>query len=132
MMKKVILSIAVVAALGMVSCNTQAKKEATSTSVQVELKENQKALSFGVRGNCAMCKKTIEEAVTSVDGVVNADWNVDEKKIDVVADKSVNVMSLHQAIATAGYDTDKVSAKEESYQNLPGCCQYNQDMKMSR
>lgn len=29
-------------------------------------------LSFGVRGNCEMCKKPIEKAVNAVDGVASA------------------------------------------------------------
>ena len=35
-------------------------------------------LSFGVRGNCGMCKSTIEKAANRVDGVASANWDVDK------------------------------------------------------
>ena len=40
-------------------------------------------------------------------------------------------MSIHEAIALSGYDTDKVSGNLDTYNNLPGCCQYDHEMKMN-
>ena len=33
----------------------------------------------GVKGNCGMCKTTIEKAVLKVDGVEEADWGINSK-----------------------------------------------------
>ncbi len=89
-------------------------------------------ITFGVRGNCGMCKTTIEKAVNSVAGVSHANWNVDYKKIDISFDAlKTNKMELHNAIVASGYDTDMSNADEKAYENLPGCCQYDRGMKMS-
>jgi len=89
-------------------------------------------ITFGVRGNCGMCKATIEKAVNSVAGVSHANWDVDNKKIDISYDAlKTNKMELHNAIVTSGYDTDMSKANKKAYDNLPGCCQYDRAMKMS-
>ena len=50
----------------------------------VELMGNQ--TSFGVKGNCGMCKKTIETAALSLDGVFSAEWSGKTKQISIVYD----------------------------------------------
>jgi hypothetical protein len=40
-------------------------------------------------------------------------------------------MAIHKAIATSGYDTEKMAGNEEAYENLPGCCKYDHDMEMN-
>ena len=47
-------------------------------------------------------------------------------------DTKTNAMSIHNAIAASGYDTEKVSGSEEAYKNLPGCCQYDHEMMMNQ
>lgn len=89
-------------------------------------------ITFGVRGNCGMCKTTIEKAVNSVAGVSHANWDVDYKKIDISFDAlKTNKMELHNVIVASGYDTDLSTADEKAYNNLPGCCQYDREMKMN-
>lgn len=91
-----------------------------------------KEAAFGVRGNCGLCKKTIEKAAMSVKGVVDAQWNKDKKNITVKYDeKMVKIDQVHQAIARAGYDTDKMAADPSAYKELPGCCKYDHNMKMN-
>ena len=132
-MKKVILSVAVIAAIGLTSCNSQTKKETETTKTEMSHDMAMTDLSFGVRGNCSMCKSTIEKAANGVDGVASANWDVDKKKIDVSFDDSkTNAMAIHKAIAASGYDTDKVAGSEEAYKNLPGCCQYDHEMMMNQ
>ena len=84
-MKKVILSAVLVIALGFTSCKNETKKETTSTT-EVSKELGMAETSFGVRGNCGMCKTTIEKAANGVAGVANATWDVDQKKIDVSFD----------------------------------------------
>lgn len=89
--------------------------------------------SFGVRGNCSMCKSTIEDAATSIHGVVTANWHINAKKVDVSFDESkTDVMAIHNAIAASGYDTEKVSADEVAYKAVPECCKYERDMEMNQ
>ena len=128
-MKKVVVSIALIAVIGLVSCKNEAKKETTQT----EQKEvTMTKTTFGVRGNCGMCKSTIEKAANGVEGVTEANWDKNKKEIHVAFDGSkTNIEAIHKAIAASGYDTDKVSGSEESYNNLPGCCQYDHEMEMS-
>jgi len=89
-------------------------------------------VAFGVRGNCGMCKATIEKATKSVAGVSDAVWDKENKKIDISYDASkTNILEIHNAIAASGYDTDVSTAEEKAYASLPGCCQYDREMKMS-
>ena len=129
-MKKVILSVAIIAAMVFTGCKSE-KKDTTKVD-QTETKMATIDATFGVRGNCGMCKTTIEGAVTSLDGVTSANWDKARKKIDVSFDDSkTNLDAIHKAIANSGYDTDKVAGNEEAYKNLPGCCQYDHSMEMS-
>ena len=132
-MKKVILSLAVLAAISFTSCNDQTKKETETTTTEVTKEMAMTDITFGVRGNCGMCKNTIEKAVNGVEGVSNATWDVDKKKIDVSFDDTkTDATSIHKAIAASGYDTEKVAGNEEAYKVLPGCCQYDHDMAMNQ
>jgi copper chaperone CopZ len=126
-MKKLILSTAL-ATLFLTSGFSQNNGVSITSTEKVETTK----ISFGVRGNCGMCKKTIEKAATSVKGVTNASWNVDKKKIDVTFDPSkTDEITIHNAIAASGYDTEKATAKEGTYNKLPGCCQYDRTMNIS-
>ncbi|UOB16482.1 heavy-metal-associated domain-containing protein [Abyssalbus ytuae] len=133
-MKKVILSMAAIAAIGLTNCKNETKKETDSFEKTEEVKEVALSeASFGVRGNCSMCKNTIEKAANSVEGVNNANWDVNKKKIEVSFDKNkTSLMAIHEAIAASGYDTEKLSGNEEAYKNLPACCQYDHSMEMNQ
>ena len=132
-MKKVILSVALVLAIGLTSCKNETNQETTETKTEVSNDMAMADISFGVRGNCGMCKKTIEKAVNKVEGVASANWDVDKKKIDVSFDDSkTDAMAIHNAIAASGYDTEKIAGSEEAYSNLPGCCKYEHDMVMNQ
>ncbi len=132
-MKKVILSIAIIFAIGLTSCKNEAKKE-----TKVEVTEGAKELamaetSFGVRGNCGMCKKTIETAANGVEGVEKAVWDKAKKKMNVSFDDTkTNEDAIQNAVAASGYDTEKVVGSEDAYKNLPGCCQYDHTMEMNQ
>lgn len=129
-MNKVILSIAVIAAMGLTSCKNETKKE-VSNEVSKDIAMTD--ISFGVRGNCGMCKNTIEKAAYGVEGVANATWNVDKKKIDLSFDDTkTNAMIIHKAIAASGYDTEKAVGDLNAYDDLPGCCKYDHEMVMNQ
>ncbi len=131
-MKNIILSFIFLMAISLTSCSNKSKNQ-TSTTSEVSKEITQKEISFGVRGNCGMCKTTIEKAATNLDGVSSASWNVDQKTIVVSYDSSsMNEMSIHDAIAASGYDTEKVLGNLDAYNSLPGCCQYDHEMEMNQ
>ena len=131
-MKNIILSFIFLMAISFTSCSNKSKNQ-TSTTSEVSKEITQKEISFGVRGNCGMCKTTIEKAATNLDGVSSASWNVDQKTIVVSFDSSsMNEMSIHDAIAASGYDTEKVLGNLDAYNSLPGCCQYDHEMEMNQ
>ena len=130
-MKKVILSVLLIAAVGLTSCKSE-KKDSTDKVEQTE----QMAIvntSVGVRGNCGMCKAAIEKAANAVDGVTAISWDKDKKKADVSFDSSkTNLSAIEKAIAAAGYDTENELGDLEAYKNLPGCCLYDHSMEMNQ
>ena len=91
------------------------------------VKQNKKLLteSIKVYGNCNMCKKTIEGAVSSMDGVSLVNWNKDTKILNVKYNSDItSVESIKRSIADVGYDTDDVRASDDSYHSLHDCCKY--------
>jgi len=77
-----------------------------------------------VWGNCGTCKKHIEKAAKSA-GAVTANWNQDSKQLKVSFDPAkTSSITIQQAIAKAGYDTQDFKGDDKAYGNLDGCCQY--------
>ncbi len=106
-MKNLFLFIILV--LGIYSCKT-GKPEKTET--------------FKVWGNCDKCKKTIE-AASSVDGVIEKNWDVESKLMTVKFDTTkINVNTIEELIAKAGYDNDLYYGDDYAYGKLADCCQY--------
>ena len=88
-------------------------------------------LTFGVRGNCGMCKSTIESATMSIEGVDTASWSTESKMISINVSSEINdqfINDIHNAIAKSGYDTELNTAVDEDYDKLPMCCKYNREM----
>lgn len=84
------------------------------------------ASTFKVYGNCGMCEERIEKAANAVEGVANADWDVDSKQMEVRFDaEKTNAEAIHAAIAAIGHDTEQVKADDATYEGLHGCCQYD-------
>ena len=80
---------------------------------------------FMVYGNCGMCENRIEGALADVKGVHSSDWDMDTKVMTIKYDDQVIALDeIKKKIAAVGHDTDKYQAKDEIYNNLPGCCQY--------
>ena len=111
-------------------CNN---KKAETISVKHQTSMTNPEISFGVRGNCGMCKTTIQKAALSVDGVEEASWDIQTKVLDIRTNSNLDsiTIKIHNAVAKSGYDTELVLANSEDYNNLPGCCQYNREMEIS-
>ena len=77
-----------------------------------------------VFGNCEMCKKRIETALDHR-GIKKATWNVKTKNLEVVFNqRKISELEIHELVAAAGNDTEKVKAKDDVYASLPFCCLY--------
>ena len=86
-----------------------------------------------VKGNCDMCKERIEEAAKSVEGVNEAEWNVDTKMLAVDFDGSqTSLDEIEKAIAKAGHDTPNYKAEDEVYNKLPECCKYRDEVEKEK
>ena len=113
-----------------VSCNEQVvvkKAPTTKTKITSELRSD---YSIGVKGNCGMCKTTIEKAVKDLDFVENAEWGIKTKILDVEFIDSVNfdLDALNSAINQSGYETMNTAADQTAYDGLPMCCKYDRNM----
>ncbi|PCJ64345.1 MAG: ATPase [Bacteroidetes bacterium] len=117
-MKKIILIICI-------TLSTVATIEAQSTPTHDSSISN--PIDFS--GNCGMCKRTIEKAAM-ISGVSSVEWDMESHEIVVLYDSTeISIFEIHQAIAASGYDTDKMKAENSTYDELPGCCQYERTIK---
>ena len=99
--------------------------EKTKNVNTIELAEGEsKSIEFFVAGNCGMCKSRIEKAAKNVGGVESAEWDKETKQLMVKASTSVLQEDIEKAVVKAGHDTKKMKANNSTYEELPGCCQY--------
>jgi copper chaperone CopZ len=82
-------------------------------------------VTFWVDGVCGMCEKRIESALINSSGVKFADWDLETLQVKVAYNsKKITEQKLHEILAGAGHDTQKVRAKDEDYAKVPGHCKY--------
>ena len=94
----------------------------TVTTLMAQTEKKEKLL---VAGNCGLCKKRIETAAKSVEGVSTAEWDEETKMLEVSYDSTkANIHQIHMAVAKAGHDTKMHKASDEAYDKLPACCKY--------
>ena len=118
-MKKNIFLILFACTFFAISANAQ--EQNADAVVQSELTKE----VFTVYGNCGMCERTIEGSLKDVVGISLGDWDKETDQMSVSFDPAViSLDAIKQKIADVGYDSDSHRAKEEVYNNLPGCCQY--------
>ncbi len=92
------------------------------SNLQTETDSTEK---FTVYGNCGMCERTIEGSLKDVDGVTLADWDKETDQMTVSFNpKVITLDAIKQKIADVGYDSETHRAKDEIYNSLSGCCQY--------
>ncbi|MDA9107505.1 cation transporter [Flavobacteriaceae bacterium] len=116
--------------LGNMSFNDSSNSDVNDTKAEAIVELMGTETSFGVKGNCKMCKKTIEVSALSLEGVLKADWDVKTKQVSLVYDdQMIDLISIHQAISDSGYGTDLNELNKEAYDNLPLCCQYDPNMQ---
>lgn len=117
MKKNILLIVFAISLLGF-TANAQEHNHAHH---QTELKKE----IFTVYGNCGMCERTIEGSLKEIEGVTLADWDKETDQMMVSFNPEViSLAAIKQKIADVGYDSDTHRAKEEVYNSLPACCQY--------
>ena len=119
--------------LTVVSCmnNKQPEVKVIEVPATINTEIIKSDVNFGVRGNCGMCKSTIESATMSVEGVDTALWSTESKMISINVSTEINdqfINDIHNAIAKSGYDTELSIAVDEDYDKLPMCCKYDREM----
>jgi copper chaperone CopZ len=84
-------------------------------------------VSFWVDGVCGMCEKRIESALLITSGVRFADWSKENHLVKVAfSPKKLSEQKLHEIVAAAGHDTQKVKANDEAYAKVHACCKYRE------
>jgi len=85
---------------------------------------------FKTSGNCYMCKLRIEDAVNKLDGIVNVNWDYDNKITTVTYFYAhVNLHQIMLTIAAVGHDTEWYRANDSAYNFLIGtCCEYDREI----
>ncbi|MFZ1322996.1 MAG: heavy-metal-associated domain-containing protein [Ignavibacteria bacterium] len=87
-------------------------------------KDNEKTVEITLPSiQCGMCVKTIEKALGNIDGVIDSKVDLKNKSVTVTYDDSkVSIENLESAITAAGYDANEMTANEDAYNDLHGCC----------
>jgi len=112
-MKKIAFTLFTIGTIGLTSLMAQA-------SINKE--------TFKVWGNCEMCKSTIEAAVSKIDGVRSARWNMLTLKMNVKYNGDKTTLNfIKKSIANVGYDTDDYKTTQEKYNKLHRCCKYERN-----
>jgi len=101
--------------LSITSCNAQLKNIKTET--------------VKVFGNCGMCKSTIEKAGNKKKETI-VKWNKDSKIATISYDSlKTSKTDILKRVALVGYDNEMFVSPNDTYDDLPGCCQYGRAKK---
>jgi copper chaperone CopZ len=91
--------------------------------------KNAKTETVKIYGNCGMCESTIEKA-GNLKKVASVDWDQETSLATITYDSTkTNKDEILKRVALAGYDSDLFLAPDDTYANLPGCCQYERVKK---
>ncbi len=102
--------------LSTISCNAQNIKNAKTETVHIS-------------GNCGMCEKTIETA-GNLKKVAVVDWDKESKMATLTYDSlKTSKSEILKRVALSGYDNELFVAPDDTYANLPNCCQYDRAKK---
>ncbi len=89
-----------------------------------EISRHDTTFTLNVAGNCGMCKTRIENAAKSA-GASFASWDAKTQSLQVtMCPTETSENAIKTSIAAVGHDVEGISAKDDVYDNLPGCCLY--------
>lgn len=87
----------------------------------------QNTAQLAVKGNCEMCKATIEKVAKKA-GATSAVWDIKTKTLQVNFNiEKTSIDHILKNIANAGYDNQKYTAPTSVYTALPACCHYREN-----
>lgn len=93
--------------------------------------KNAKIETVKIMGNCGMCKATIEKAGNQ-SKIAALSWDKDSKIATITFDSTqTNQAQILKRVALAGYDSQSFLAPTDAYNKLPGCCQYERELKVA-
>ena len=108
---------AIIVLLSFTSCNAQTK--------------NQKTITVKIYGNCEICKNIIEKAGNKKNQAY-INWDKETKMATISYDSlKTSKAEILKRIALAGYDSETFLAPDDTYANLPSCCQYERAKEVS-
>jgi copper chaperone CopZ len=97
-----------------------------NSSVFAQKPPKKAEIKIQVSGNCGMCERRINNAL-DVPGVIFSSWDRVSKTATIAyKPRKISEQKLHELIAAAGHDTDKVKSDTSVYSKLPGCCLYRE------
>ena len=106
--------------------NVQIQSRIISKETNHSMQNVIKNTSITVYGNCSSCKKAIEKAAKSIEGVELATWDKKKKILTVQYDASKTSLDIiEKAITAIGYDTEHFRADDSIYDELHHCCKYD-------
>ena len=121
-MKISIVKYSFLAFLFIATFNVQAQDEVAATKD----KGKNETLELQVSGVCGMCQSRIETAVYDIKGVKSVKWDQDSGKLTTIVKKNkVTNQQIADALAEVGHSSELAKAKKEAYDELPGCCKYD-------
>jgi len=103
-----------------------------TVSLQAQEVKNKNAKhNVVIKGNCEQCQKRIQKAAFSVNGVKSAVWDIETHKLTLtINEEKTSVTEVKKAIAKVGHDTEDFKTNNDTYNKLPGCCQYDREEKL--
>ena len=91
--------------------------------------KNAKTETAKVYGNCEQCKSRIEAAGYKK-GVVKVTWNISTKVLTMIYNsQKTTTDEILKRVAYAGYDNEMYKSPDDTYAQLPACCQYERSKK---
>ncbi|MEI5985255.1 MULTISPECIES: DUF3347 domain-containing protein [Sphingobacterium] len=95
-------------------------------ALQAQIK-NQETITASIKGNCGMCKKTIEKAGNEKN-ISAVNWDADSQTASISFDKTkTSKEAILKKIAQVGYDNESFRAPDDVYAKLHECCLYDRD-----
>lgn len=129
-MKNILMTVSIGVCVSMMSELTAMESLNQSAMIAIvsnhEMENLIKDTTITVYGNCSSCKKAIEKAAKSIDGVESATWDKKKKILAIQYDTAKTSLDLiEKAIIAIGYDTENLRAEDSVYDELHHCCKYD-------
>lgn len=100
------------------------------TGLELQAQNKISESEIKVPGVCEMCKARIEEAALRSKGVKTATWDQNTKLLSVIyRNDKTSKDEIQKEVAKIGHGYNLKGEDSVAYENLPGCCLYNDGVK---